>query len=67
VFSGGPARGIGNRLMRELGRDAAVPALPHATVALAPLRAAAEARGSCEFSPLWCGQNASGCKAIPAS
>jgi nitronate monooxygenase len=53
--------------MRELGRDAAVPALPHATVALAPLRAAAEARGSCEFSPLWCGQNASGCKAIPAS
>jgi len=66
VFSGGPARGIVNRLMRELGRDAEVPAFPHATVAIAPLRAAAEARGSCEFSPLWCGQNASGCRAIPA-
>jgi nitronate monooxygenase len=66
VFSGGPARGIVNRLMRELGRDAEVPAFPHATVAIAPLRAAAEARGSCEFSPLWCGQNASGCRAVPA-
>jgi nitronate monooxygenase len=66
VFSGGPARGIVNRLMRELGEGAEVPDFPHATTAIAPLRAAAEARGSCEFSPLWCGQNASGCRAIPA-
>jgi len=32
-----------------------------------PLRAEAEARGSGDFSPLWAGQNASGCKDIPAA
>ena len=67
VFSGGPARGIVNRLMRELGDTADVPEFPYGTQAIAPLRAAAEARGSCEFSPLWCGQNASGCRAVPAA
>jgi len=66
LFSGGPARGIVNRLMRELDDSADVPAFPHATTAIAPLRAAAEARGSGDFSPLWCGQNASGCRALPA-
>ena len=66
LFSGGPARGIVNRLMRELGDSAAVPQFPYATTAIAPLRAAAEARGSGDFSPLWCGQNASGCRAVPA-
>jgi nitronate monooxygenase len=35
--------------------------------ALVPLRACAEARGRGDFSPLWCGQNASGCKAVPAA
>lgn len=63
LFSGGPARGIVNRVMRELGpvsREA--PAFPLATSAIAPLRAAAEATGSGDFSPLWCGQNASGCR-----
>ena len=29
-------------------------------------RAAAEAASNGDFSPLWCGQNASGCRAIPA-
>jgi len=67
VFSGGPARGIVNRLMRELGKSADLPEFPHATTAIAPLRAAAEARGSGDFSPLWCGQNASGCRAVPAA
>ena len=53
--------------MRELGPiSAAAPAFPLATAAIAPLRAAAEARGSADFSPLWAGQNASGCRAIPA-
>ena len=33
----------------------------------APLRAAAEAGGSGDFSPLWAGQNVSGCQAIPAA
>jgi len=66
LFSGGPARGIVNRLMRELGDSADVPQFPYATTAIAPLRAAAEARGSGDFSPLWCGQNASGCRALPS-
>jgi nitronate monooxygenase len=61
LFSGRPARGIVNRLMRELGPlSAAAPAFPLATAAVAPLRARAEARGSTDFSPLWAGQHAAG-------
>jgi nitronate monooxygenase len=68
LFSGRPARGIVNRIMRELGpMSAAAPAFPLATSAVAPLRARAESRGSDEFSPLWCGQSVSGCKEIPAA
>ena len=67
VFTGRPARGIVNRIVRELGPiSARAPAFPLATAALAPLRAAAEQRGSGDFSPLWSGQNASGCRAVPA-
>jgi nitronate monooxygenase len=67
LFSGRPARGIVNRLMRELGpmrND--VPAFPTATSPLAPLRAAAEAAGKGDFSPLWAGQNVSGCRTVAA-
>ncbi len=68
LFTGRPARGIVNRVMRELGPiSAAVPAFPLATIAIAPLRTKAESRGSADFSPLWCGQNATGCKEIPAA
>ena len=68
LFTGRPARGIVNRLMRELGSmNPAVPAFPLAAGALAALRAAAEARGSGDFSPLWCGQNVSGCRNVPAA
>jgi nitronate monooxygenase len=68
LFSGGPARGIVNRLMRELGPiNAAAPAFPLASSALAPLRAKAESVGIGDFSPLWSGQNASGCREIPAA
>src|SRR5664280_2522300 len=67
LFSGRPARGIVNRVMNELGPiSAATPAFPLAASAMAPLRARAESRGSPDFSPLWCGQNAGGCKEIPA-
>jgi nitronate monooxygenase len=68
VITGRPARGIVNRLIRELGpmRDG-IPPFPLATNAVMPLRAAAEARGSSDFSPLWSGQNASRCRAIPAA
>ena len=68
VFTGRPARGIVNRVMRELGLlSAAAPAFPLATAAMAPLRAHAEQRGSGDFSPLWAGQNASGCHAVGAA
>lgn len=68
LFSGRPARGIVNRLMRELGPISTLaPAFPLATGVIAPLRQAAEARGWGDFSPLWSGQNASGCQAIPAA
>jgi nitronate monooxygenase len=68
VFTGRPARGIVNRIVRELGPiGAAAPEFPLATAAVAPLRAKAEAQGSGDFSPLWSGQNASGCREIPAA
>ncbi|MBM3366772.1 MAG: nitronate monooxygenase [Betaproteobacteria bacterium] len=68
LFSGRPARGIVNRLMRELGPMSAVaPAFPLAAVAVAPLRAAAEKLGRGDFSPLWSGQNATGCREVPAA
>jgi nitronate monooxygenase len=67
VFTGRPARGIVNRVVRELGPiSAAAPAFPLATSAVAPLRAKAESVGSGDFSPLWSGQNASRCKEVPA-
>jgi len=68
LFSGRPARGIVNRIMRDLGpMSAVVPEFPLASTALAPLRAAAEAAGNGDFSPLWSGQNPSGCRPIPAA
>jgi nitronate monooxygenase len=68
VFTGRPARGIVNRIVREVGPISPLaPPFPLALGAVAPIRAAAEARGSDDFSPLWSGQNANGCKAIPAA
>jgi nitronate monooxygenase len=68
LFTGRPARGIVNRVMRELGPlSHAAPPFPTATAAIAPLRAAAEKLGLGDFSPLWNGQNVSGCKAVPAA
>lgn len=68
LFTGRPARGIVNRVMRELGPvNAGVPAFPLATSAITPLRAKAEAQGSGDFSPLWAGQNVHGCREIPAA
>jgi nitronate monooxygenase len=58
VFTGRPARGIVNRLMREVGPISAVaPPFPLAAAAVSPLRAISEAQGSGDFSPLWAGQN----------
>jgi len=56
LFSGRPARGLVNRLMRELGpMSPLAPAFPWAALALAPLRAHAEGEGRDDFSPLWAG------------
>jgi nitronate monooxygenase len=68
LFTGRPARGIVNRVMRELGPiNPRAPAFPLATAAIAPIRAKAEAAGSGDFSPLWSGQNATGCREVPAA
>jgi nitronate monooxygenase len=67
LFSGGPARGIVNRLMRELGPLSGIPpAFPLGAAAVSPLRAKAESLGSGDFSPMWCGQNAAECREVPA-
>jgi nitronate monooxygenase len=68
LFSGRPARGIVNRLMRELGPlNPAAPAFPLATAGIAPLRAAAEAQGLSDFTPLWSGQNAASARSLSAA
>jgi nitronate monooxygenase len=68
LFTGRPARGIVNRIMKDLGPiSSAVPQFPLATAAIGPLRTRAESQGSGDFSPLWSGQNASGCKEVPAA
>ena len=67
VLSGRPARGILNRFIREQGPiDPGRPAYPLATPALAPLRKAAEAKGSGDFSWFWSGQGASPLSGIGA-
>lgn len=67
LLSGREARGIRNRLMRELGpmRDEA-PAFPYASNALAPLRTKAETEGRGDYSPLWAGAGAARVQAIGA-
>lgn len=68
LFTGRPARSIMNRFLREQGpMSDIVPAFPLAAAAVAPLRAKAESQGSGDFSPLWSGQDASGCREIPAA
>jgi nitronate monooxygenase len=57
VLTGRPARGVANRLMREVGPMAAeAPSFPHAATALAPLKAEAEKAGKVDFTNLWSGQ-----------
>jgi nitronate monooxygenase len=57
-----------NRIIRELGPMSPVaPEFPLASSAVMPLRAKAEAQGISDFSPLWSGQNASGCREVPAA
>ncbi len=67
LFTGRPARGVVNRIVRELGPiNVAAPRFPLAASDIAPLRAKAESLGIGDFSPLWAGQNTSGCREISA-
>ena len=57
VFTGRPARGIVNRLMRERGPlSPHAPQFPSAAAAVAPLKTKSEAQGSGDFTNLWSGQ-----------
>ena len=57
VMTGRPARGVINRVMREVGPISAdAPAFPYAAPALGPLKAAAEKLGRVDFTNLWAGQ-----------
>ena len=59
LFTGRPARGIVNRLMREMGPISPLaPPFPTAGGALLPLRARTEPEGSGDFMNLWAGQSA---------
>jgi nitronate monooxygenase len=67
ALTGRPARGIVNRVMREVGpMSADAPAFPLASGALAPLVAAAGPSGSRDFSSLWSGQAARLASKLPA-
>jgi nitronate monooxygenase len=67
VFSGRPARGIVNRIIREIGpiSDLAPP-FPLASGAVAPLRAKSETSGSQDFAQMWSGQSARLGRELPA-
>jgi nitronate monooxygenase len=67
VFSGRPARGIVNRVVREVGPiSEAAPAFPMAAATIAPLRAKSEASGSDDFAQMWSGQAARLGRDMPA-
>jgi nitronate monooxygenase len=68
VMIGRPARGVANRLMREVGPISPdAPAFPHAATALAPLKAAAEKQGRVDFTNLWAGQAVALAGEMPAA
>ncbi len=67
VMTGRPARGLINRVMRELGPISDLPPeFPLAGGALAPLHVKAQAQGSGDFSSMWAGQAAALAKEVPA-
>lgn len=67
LFTGRPARGIVNQVMREIGAiSGAAPDFPLAGGALAPLRQKSEPLGSGDFMSLWSGQAARLSRELPA-
>ena len=68
VMTGRPARGVANRVMREIGPISAhAPAFPHAATALGPLKVAAEKLGKVDFTNLWAGQAVRMGREMPAA
>jgi nitronate monooxygenase len=67
VFTGRPARGIVNRIVREVGpMSDLAPAFPLASGPISALRSKAEASSSGDFSPLWSGQASALGRELPA-
>jgi len=68
VMTGRPARGVANRVMREVGPISPdAPAFPHAATALTPLKVAAEKLGRVDFTNLWAGQAIRLGRSMPAA
>jgi nitronate monooxygenase len=68
VMTGRPARGVINRVMREVGPISAdAPAFPHSATALGPLKTAAEKLGRADFTNLWAGQSVGLGTELPAA
>lgn len=68
IFSGRLARGITNKIMKELNFIASnAPEFPYASIAMGPLRSKAESQGKSDFTPLWSGTDRRGCKEISAA
>jgi nitronate monooxygenase len=68
LFSGRPARSIVNRIMREIGPiNQNTSIFPLALNAISAVKKQAESTGIGDFSSLWCGQNATGCREISAA
>lgn len=68
VMTGRPARGVANRVMREVGPISPdAPAFPHSAPALAPLKVAAEKQGKVDFTNLWAGQAVRMGREMPAA
>jgi nitronate monooxygenase len=68
VMTGRPARGVANRVMREVGPVSPdAPVFPHASTALAPLKAFAEKAGRPDFTNLWAGQAVGLGRDLPAA
>ncbi|MCH9691367.1 MAG: nitronate monooxygenase [Gammaproteobacteria bacterium] len=67
IFSGRLARGITNKIMKDLNFITdEVPDFPYASIAIDPLRKKSETQNKSDFTPLWSGTNRSGCKEISA-
>lgn len=68
IYSGRPARGIVNRLIKEQGAIRSdLPAFPYAASASTALRKIAESQNKGDFTPLWAGMNAHKAKPLAAA